>query len=116
MTREQWMQLEELSGELHVLQARNALTGVSTPQASNIMREQEKARDEAVRRCMLDIGDIINTIKSEDLRELFRRKYFHEQSWAQIASDMRRYSGEPAAAARRMSRAKQRCMVKNKVL
>ena len=115
MTREQWMQLEELSGELHVLQARNALTGVSTPQASNIMREQEKARDEAVRRCMLDIGDIINTIKSEDLRELFRRKYLHEQSWAQIASDMRRYSGEPAAA-RRMSRAKQRCMVKNKVL
>lgn len=116
MTREQWMQLEELSGELHVLQARNALTGISTPQASNIMREQEKARDEAVRRCMLNIGDIINTIKSEDLRELFRRKYLHGQSWAQIASDMPRYSGEPAAAARRMSRAKQRCMVKNKVL
>lgn len=116
MTREQWMQLEELSGELHVLQAKNALTGISTPQASNIMREQEKARDEAVRRCMLDIGDIINTIKSEDLRELFRRKYLREQSWAQIASDMPRYSGEPAAAARRMSRAKQRCMVKNKVL
>lgn len=104
MTREQWMQLEELSGELHVLQAKNALTGISTPQASNIMREQEKARDEAVRRCMLDIGDIINTIKSEDLRELFRRKYLHEQSWAQIASDMPRYSGEPAAGNARGSR------------
>lgn len=116
MTREQLVQLEELSGELHILQARDALTGVLMPQASNIIREQEKARDEAVRRCMLGIGDIINTIKSEDLRELFRRKYLHGQSWAQIASDMPRYSGEPAAAARRMSRAKQRCMVKNRVL
>lgn len=116
MTREQLIQLEELSGQLHVLQAREVLRGVLIPQTSNIIREQEKARDEALRRCLLDMGDIINTIKDKDLRELFRRKYLHQQSWAQIAYDMPRYSGEPSAAARRMSRAKQRCMVKNRVL
>lgn len=116
MTRQQLERLDTLCAQLVILGASEHAERNSKPLIANNTSEQEKTHSEAVRRRMLEMGDIINTIGDRDLRELFRRRYLHRQSWAQVAQEMQRYSGEPAAAARRMSRARKRCMVKNKEL
>ena len=61
---------------------------------------------------LVKMGDLINTIRSEDLRELFRRKYIHWQSWPQIADEMPRYSGDWKAPQRRWKRLHKRLGVK----
>lgn len=61
---------------------------------------------------LVEMGDIINTIRPEDLRELFRRIYIHWQSWPQIANEMPRYSGDWKAPQRRWKRVHDRLGVK----
>ena len=68
--------------------------------------------DKKITSNLVEMGDIINTIHSEDLRELFRRIYIHWQSWPQIANEMPRYSGDWKAPQRRWKRVHDRLGVK----
>lgn len=68
--------------------------------------------DRQITNNLVEMGDIINTIRSEDLREMFRRLYIHWQSWPQIANEMPRYSGDWKAPQRRWKRMHDRLGVK----
>lgn len=128
MTADDLERLDELRKETNKLRSRlESLRSASPVSATNYSQAGGKGGtgdpvakaacsaadvDKKITSNLVEMGDIINTIHSEDLRELFRRIYIHWQSWPQIANEMPRYSGDWKAPQRRWKRVHDRLGVK----
>ena len=128
MTAKDLTRLDELYTETKGLRSRlRELKSASVVSATNYSRsgagggtgdcvsrtvENIVSTEQEIAQNQIEMGDIINTIQSEDLRELFRRKYIHRQTWQRIADEMSRYSGDSKAPERRLKRVRKRMGVK----